>query len=56
LGIAQKEARETRYWLQLVAESGIVKMNKLKPLMEETEELAAVITAIIVSSKKNHGG
>jgi four helix bundle protein len=56
LGIAQKEARETRYWLQLVAESGIVKMNKLKPLMEETEELVAVITAIIVSSKKNHGG
>jgi len=24
--------------------------------MEETEELVAVITAIIVSSKKNHGG
>ena len=53
LGIAQKEARESRYWLHLLGESGIVKMNKLKPLMEETEQLVAVLTAIIVSAKKN---
>jgi four helix bundle protein len=51
LGIAQKEARESRYWLHLLGASGIVKMTKLKPLVAETEELVAVITAIIVSSK-----
>ena len=53
LGIAQKEARESRYWLHLMGASEIVKMTKLKPLIEETEELIAVITAIIVSSKSN---
>ena len=53
LGIAQKESRESRYWLHLLAESGIVKLNKLKPLIKETEELVAVITSIIVNTKNN---
>src|SRR5438552_2066371 len=53
LGIAQKESRESRYWLHLLAESGIVKVNKLKPLIKETEELVAVITSIIVNTKNN---
>jgi four helix bundle protein len=53
LGIAQKEARESRYWLHLLGESGIVNLNKLKPLTKETEELVAVITSIIVNTKNN---
>jgi len=56
LGIAQKEARESRYWQRLLGESGIVKKSKLKSVIEETEQLVAVITAIIVSSKKNYTG
>ena len=56
LGIAQKEARESRYWLHLMGESGIVKMTKLKPLLAETEELVAVLTAIIVNSKSKSRG
>jgi len=51
LGIAQKEARESRYWLHLLAESGIVGKEKLQPLRRETEELIGVITAIIVNTK-----
>ena len=51
-GIAQKEARESLYWLRLFAESGIVPLPRLKPLMKETEELFAVITGIILSTKK----
>jgi len=53
LGIAQKEARECRYWLHLLAESGIVQKEKLQPLRRETEELIGIITAIIVSTKKH---
>jgi four helix bundle protein len=52
LGIALKEARESRYWLHLLAESGTVKLSKLKPLIKETEELVAVIASIIVSTKR----
>jgi len=57
LGIAQKEARESRYWLHLLAESGIVGKEKLQPLRRETEELIGVITAIIVNTKsREHDG
>ena len=51
LGIAQKEARESRYWLHLLAESEIVGREKLQPLRRETEELIGIITAIIVNTK-----
>jgi len=51
-GIAQKEARESIYWLKLLAESGIVSLPRLKPLIKETEELFAVITGIIPSAKR----
>ena len=53
LGIAQKEARESRYWLHLLAESGIVGKEKLQPLRRETEELIGIITAIIVKTKSH---
>ena len=51
-GIAQKEERESFYWLRLLMESDTVPRTKLAPLMTETEELISVITAIIVSAKK----
>lgn len=50
-GIAQKEAKESLYWLRLMCESAIVSRERLKSIMRETEELYAVITAIIVSTK-----
>jgi four helix bundle protein len=50
--IAQKEARESLYWLHLLAESGIVPNNRLIALTRETEELVAIITAIIVTAKQ----
>jgi four helix bundle protein len=50
-GIAQKEARETIYWLGLLAEGTIVPKRRLTPLIQETEEIYAVITAIIRSAK-----
>jgi len=56
LGIAQKEAPECRYWLHLMAESGIVGKEKLQPLRRETEELIGVITAIIVNTKNRDRG
>jgi len=50
-GIAQKEARESLYWLRLVADSHIISDSRLTSLMKETEELVAVITAIVVNTK-----
>ena len=50
--IAQKEARESLYWLRLLTESGIVLNNRLMALTRETEEIIAVVTAIIVTAKQ----
>lgn len=52
LSIAQKEARESLYWLRLLAESGLVSKARLNGLLKETEELVAVVTSIIVSTKR----
>jgi four helix bundle protein len=54
--IAQKEARESVYWLGLLAESGIIPLQRLRPLMKETEELYAMITGIILSAKARTKG
>jgi four helix bundle protein len=50
--IALKGARETLYWLRLLAATDIVPENRLSEMRVEAEELARVIAAIIVSAKK----
>ena len=51
-GVAQKEAREALYWLRLLAESGIMPPDRLKPLIQETEEIVSIISSIIIRSKR----
>jgi four helix bundle protein len=51
-GIAQKEARECSYWLRIMADSSIVSTQRLAALRRETEEIYAVLTAIIVNAKR----
>ena len=43
-----QELEETMYWLELLGESGIVKVDRLEELLKEAEEL----TAILVTSAK----
>jgi four helix bundle protein len=56
LGIAQKEARESLYWLHLLTESGIVGRDRVEPLARETRTLLAIMTAIIVNTKNRDRG
>ncbi|MGO8788206.1 MAG: four helix bundle protein [Terriglobia bacterium] len=51
MGIAQKEARESLYWLRLIADSQVVANSLLTALTQETAELIAVITSIVVNTK-----
>ena len=55
LGVAQKEARESLYWLRLLSQGGIVAKKRIESLMQETNELVAIITAIIVNCKRKRG-
>ena len=52
-GIAQKEARETDYWLSLMEASDLLSEARLAPLRQETNEITARITTIIVNKKKS---
>jgi four helix bundle protein len=51
VGVAQKEAHESLFWLRLITDSHIIPNSRLKPQTKETEEVIAVITAIVVSTK-----
>jgi four helix bundle protein len=51
--IALKEARETHYWLRLLAASNVLEESRISDLQAEAEELMRIIAAIIVSTKKH---
>jgi four helix bundle protein len=48
---ALQESDETIYWLELLAESGIVKPERLKPLTDECEELIAMFVTMAKNVK-----
>lgn len=50
--IALKEARESRYWLRLIVESGILPDSKMSSLIQETTELIAILTSIVKKSSQ----
>ncbi|XZE55893.1 four helix bundle protein [Planctomycetaceae bacterium SH139] len=50
--IACKEARETHYWLRLLAASEVLPGARLEPLTTEANELIAILTTIIKKSRE----
>jgi four helix bundle protein len=50
--IASREAAETLYWLELLAESKIVKPELLSGLIQECDELTAILTATGRTAKR----
>ncbi len=51
MGIAQKEADETLYWIELLRESNIISIEQYIPLKTDCDELFRIIKAIILSAK-----
>jgi len=51
--IASKEARETNYWLRLLVASEIATDLKLQDLIDESNQLIAILTSILKTTKKN---
>ena len=50
--IALREADETLYWLELLAESGTVKPTRLRALADEADQLVAILAATVRTAKK----
>ena len=53
MAISKKEARETRYWLRLIKDSGILKSIQVKSLLDECDSLVNILIAIVKTSKNN---
>ena len=51
--IALKEARETHYWLRLLAACEIAAQERLAPLISEANELVATLTTIVKNARSS---
>jgi four helix bundle protein len=55
LGVAEEEADESLYWLELLGTSGIIETHRIQDLIEEANELVAIIVASIRTARRGRG-
>jgi len=53
MAISSKEARETNYWLRLLRDSNLCPSVDLTELIDESEALVKILTAIVKTSQTN---
>jgi len=51
LGIAYKEARETKYWIRLLRDSELIDSRLAESLLTDCEELLKILYSIIKTSR-----
>ena len=51
LGIVLKELKESRFWLRLIHRTEILNPQRVEPMIDECEELIAIIAKSIVTAK-----
>ncbi len=51
MSIAQKEARESNYWLRLLRDTKQVSEESLKEIIDESEEISKILFSIVKTSK-----
>jgi four helix bundle protein len=52
MNIARAEAKETLYWLRLLAETEMLSEPRLQPLATEADELVRILTSIVKTSRR----
>jgi len=55
LSIAYKETRESKYWINLLKDSGYLTDKEANSIILDCEELAKIITKILKTTKLNVG-
>ena len=53
MSIAQKEAEETCYWLELLYESGYISKSIFESMYEDNLEILKILSSIIISTRQN---
>ena len=54
MGIANKEAHETKYWLRLLHETGYIDDREFSSIINDCQELIRILQSIIKSAKENN--
>ena len=52
LSIACKEARETHYWLRLLAAAEVIHEKRLHDLTDEASQLVAILTTVVKKCRR----
>src|SRR5690349_1921067 len=53
IGICRKEARETKYWLRMIAKAAPEKKTEARRMWREAKELHLIFVAIVRSTDRN---
>jgi four helix bundle protein len=53
LSICLKELRESRFWIRLITESGLLPKKKMADLQDECSQLCKILAQSIVTAKNN---
>jgi four helix bundle protein len=52
MGIVEEEADESQFWLELLVEAGLINYDQVKALMDEANEIIAIIVSSIKTARK----
>jgi four helix bundle protein len=52
MGIVEEEADEWQYWLELIAEGGLMTERRLAALLDEVNQIVAMVVALIRTAKR----
>jgi four helix bundle protein len=56
VGVAEEEADETALWLELIIADKLIPEKKVTSLLNETNELTAIMAASYISASRNKNG
>lgn len=52
VSIALREAHETLFWLERIANAELIPSNRLSAIIEEANEIVSILTAILKSTRR----
>ena len=52
IGIVEEEADESAFWMELIIESGLLKVKLVQPLLDEANELARIMASSRISARQ----
>ncbi len=54
MGIVEEEADESIYWIELLIESGLVKRSLVDELLDEANQIVAIVVSSIRTARGNN--